>query len=246
MMCRTCGAGPFARLADVRQHHREVHGVVGASRGPDGRFGSSTGEPRPRVRERTRGPRRIEDVTGAPDAGISADPLPADLPATDPAPRPAPSRPTVNAPTIHITPEARAQSVSDAVRDALPLPLLADLIRTLSIAVSEADGAGEAGYLSPIQSTQVAVLLYDSTVDLVVTRFKGDVTRFKAGLAVVVILASKGGVHARAIRDRVRERQALRQSEAIAASIEDDDVDPVVRAMRLQSVGMMSNAEGVG
>ena len=245
MMCRTCGAGPFARLADVRQHHREVHGVAGPGRGPDGRFGGAPAD-RPRIRSR-----KIEDGAGGPTpavpVGIGSD---VDSAGSDPAEfvsaRPQPSRPVVNAPTIHITPEARAQSVSDAVRDALPLPLLADLIRTLSIAVSEADGAGEAGYLSPIQSTQVAVLLYDSTVDLVVTRFRGDVTRFKAGLAVVVILASKGGVHARAIRERVRERQARAQSAAILASVEDDDVDPIVRAMRLQGQGRMSNAEGVG
>jgi hypothetical protein len=240
--CRRCGAGPFATLVEVRAHHRDVHGLRSAipARDESGRIAPT----RVRVRERPRG-RRIESVTGAPDP----EPLP---PATEPEPAPeparGPSRPTVNAPTIHITPEARAQSVSDAVREAMPLPLLSDLIRTLSIAVSEADGAGEPGYLSPIQSTQVAVLLYDSTVDLVVTRFKGDVSRFKAGLAVVVILAAKGRVHGSAIRARIRERQAAREADAIIAAAHEngrDDLTPIEAAMLMQRGVIRANEEGV-
>jgi hypothetical protein len=217
---------------EVRQHHREVHGL---GSGGNAR-GSFTPDSRPRVRERkAAGPRRIEDVTGAPVPAEAAPAADGAEEAPDPAPRPAPSRPVINAPSITISPESRALSVSEAVRDALPLPLLADLIRTLSVAVSEADGAGEAGYLSTIQSTQVAVLLYDSTVDLVVTRFKGDVSRFKAGLAVVVILASKGSVHGRAIRDKARNRMAERAAEAvIEATTEDDALTPLERAYALQ------------
>ncbi len=106
-----------------------------------------------------------------------------------------------------MTPELRTESVRDSIRDALPMQTLADLLHSLSIAVSEADGAGPAGYLSPIQCTQVAVLLYDSTIDLVADRFNGNVSRFKAAMAVVVILASKGTVHARAIKIKLAERR---------------------------------------
>jgi hypothetical protein len=239
MVCRTCGE-IFPGLVAIRAHHRAVHGL--------GSGGAAGGTPDPRPRVRERGRRRIESVTGAPDASLPSEPSAADdRPDDAPAPRPAPSRPSINAPTIHISPEARAQSVSDAVRDAMPLPMLADLIRTLSVAVSEADGAGEAGYLSPIQSTQVAVLLYDSTVDLVVGRFKGDVSRFKAGLAVIVILASKGGVHGRAIRDKARARMAQAEHDAIMASVTDEDseLSPIDRALRLQTSRAYSNDEGI-
>lgn len=127
--------------------------------------------------------------------------------------------PEIRQPSIRITPEYRAAGTADAVRDALPLPLLADLIRNLSISISEADGAGERGWLSPIQSTQIAALLHDGTVDFVVRYFNGNVTRFKAALAVVVILASKGSVHARAIGVRINERGKPRQiTQADAAS----------------------------
>jgi hypothetical protein len=96
--------------------------------------------------------------------------------------------------------------MADAIRESLPLPLVADFVRFCSQAISAADGAGDAGWLSPIQATQIAALIYDSTVDLVVTRFNGNVTRFKAVLAIVIIAMSKGPVHAAAIRARIAER----------------------------------------
>jgi len=102
------------------------------------------------------------------------------------------------------------QGIADAVRDALPLQTVADLVRSLSVALSEADGAGEAGYLSPIQCTQVAFLIHDSTVGFVVSRFEGRVDRFKLAMAVIVILASKGTIHARAIGQKMAARQAAR------------------------------------
>jgi hypothetical protein len=101
----------------------------------------------------------------------------------------------------------RTEGVREAIRDALPMSTLADLLHAVSVAVSEADGAGEAGYLSPIQCTQVAFLLYDSTIDLVVSRFDGNVGRFKAAMAVTLILVSKGTIHARAIGAKVSARR---------------------------------------
>lgn len=217
MTCRRCEAvgvvATFPDLASVRAHYREAHANVYIG-GPRPVAGPPTG-PAPRVRERGRGRRRIEDMTGEHQVSTGdgpAGPIPSDdgpEPSED-APRSAfrPSRPVVSSPTIHITPELRAQSVSDAIRDALPLTVMADLIHTISVAVSEADGAGEPGHLSPIQCVQVATLLYDATIDLVVSRFGGNVTRFKASMAVLIILVAKGRVHGAAIRDRLRERAA--------------------------------------
>jgi hypothetical protein len=163
----------------------------------------------------SRATRRIEDVLGGaqpdgptPDDGDSPSPD-ADTDAAQPSSssgRLRPSRAQVSAASVRISPELRAEGVRDSIRDAMPLELLADIIRSLSVAISEADGAGEAGYLSPIQSTQIATLLYDSTVDLVVDRFAGDVGRFKAGMAVLLIVVSKGRVHAVAIRARIADR----------------------------------------
>lgn len=179
-----------------------------------------TGTPTPRVAKH-----RIEDAFGAgpasPDPGTPSpepDPSPVsgDGPA-GPAPSPRASRATVAAPSIRISPEQRSASVADAVRDALPIATVADLLIGLSRAISDLDGAGEAGVLSPIQATQVASLLYDSTVDLVISRFGGDVTRFKAGLAITIILISKGKIHAQAVGARIAERRAIAKGKADAA-----------------------------
>jgi hypothetical protein len=138
-----------------------------------------------------------------------------------------------------IAPEMREASVRDAVRDALPIPLLADLIRTISVSVSELDGAGEAGYLSPIQCTQVAVLMHDATIDFVVGRFGGDVTRFKAALAVMVILLSKGTIHARAVRGKLSQRRAARIAAATAELAQPETGDYV-------PAGYSANGNGNG
>lgn len=247
--CKVCGAviDGFAAFGQHARAHK--------------RAGEFAPGPRPRVRERgvgRRGPRRIEDVSGAPagrpvSGSPSVEPEP-DSGGRSPAPGAPesldpnrPSRPTVNAPTIRISPEHTAAGVREAIRDAMPLAMLADLVRTLSIAISEADGAGPAGYLSEIQSTQVASLLYDATVDLVVDRFHGDVTRFKAGMAVVIIVVAKGKVHATAVRDRIRERQARGREAAILRDAEDEPTDPIARAMSLQrATAMGPNVEGLG
>ena len=166
------------------------------------------------------GPRRIEDVSGSADRPGGVPPASGDAsprvahpePSADPETSPTggrlrPTRPQVSQPVIRISPEMRTEGVRDAIRDALPMSTLADLLHAVSVAVSEADGAGEAGYLSPIQCTQVAFLLYDSTIDLVVSRFDGNVGRFKAAMAVTLILVSKGTIHARAIGSKVQARR---------------------------------------
>lgn len=205
--CKACGATfeTFGALGShVSQQHRRPRSGERAG-------GVSRETPAPVVPS---GSRRIEDAGGGdpgpvpPDGHTAAGPSP-DEPTGG---RLRPSRPQLTQPILRMTPELRTESVRDAIRDALPLATLADLLHALSVAVSEADGAGPAGYLSPIQCTQVAVLLYDSTVDLVADRFDGNVGRFKAMMAVVVILASKGTVHARAIRVKLDERRAARYS----------------------------------
>ena len=107
---------------------------------------------------------------------------------------------------VHPTVAAVQGSVKDAVRDAFDVTMLAGLVRDFSVTLSDADGAGEAGHLSATQSMMVARLMYDSTVDFVVDRFGGNVGRFKMALAVMVVVLSKGSVHARAIALRVNER----------------------------------------
>lgn len=209
--CRTCGA-TFPTFSDMGRHAAEHRAA--------GNRGSIP--PVAGVSRETPGPRRIEDVSGpasappgeVPPASDGSPSLPGD-PAGPDSPQPTggrlrPSRPQLSQPAIRISPEQRTESVRDSIRDALPMQTLADLLHAISVAISEADGAGPAGYLSPIQCTQVAVLLYDSTVDLVASRFDGNVSRFKAGMAVVLILTSKGTVHARAIRQKLDERRAVR------------------------------------
>ena len=134
-----------------------------------------------------------EHPTPEPDAGPPAEPRtpkvghPSERPASDPVNR----------------------SIStQSVRDALSEQMLAKLIRDLSRAISEWDGAGERGVFSAIESAEIAGLLYDQTIDLVVRRFAGDVNRFKAAIAMLIILAGKGRIHAAAIAERNRRSRA--------------------------------------
>src|ERR1035437_7171033 len=107
---------------------------------------------------------------------------------------------------VHPTVAAVQGSVKDAVRDAFDVTMLAGLVRDFSVSLSDADGAGQAGHLSATQSMMVARLMYDSTVDFVVDRFGGNVGRFKMALAVMVVVLSKGSVHAKAIGVKINER----------------------------------------
>lgn len=227
--CSTCGEvlGSFGALGVHKQAHKR-----------EGQQGPAA----PKVRRH-----RIEEVVpGAVDPGIPSPDLDVSA-AAEPLARP--SRPTVASPSIRISPEQRAQSVADAVRDALPISTLADMLQALSRSISEMDGAGEAGVLSPIQSVQVASLLYDATVDLVVDRFGGDVTRFKAGLAVLIVLIAKGRVHAVAISARISERRAIAKGKATAQAVlqatEGDEAPlDVFEAARRREA--MLRAQGIG
>ncbi len=86
--------------------------------------------------------------------------------------------------------------------------MLAEIIRNLSVVVSEWDGAGEAGVFSRIEAGQLAQLLHEPTLDLVDRYFAGNANRFRLGIAAVIILLGKGRVHAKAIRLRAAERRA--------------------------------------
>jgi hypothetical protein len=94
------------------------------------------------------------------------------------------------------------------VEDALTRATLAELFRSLSRAISEWDGAGERGVFTATEAATIADLLYDQTIDVVVRRFAGDVSRFKAVLAVAIIAAGKGRIHAAAIAERQRRIRA--------------------------------------
>ena len=101
--------------------------------------------------------------------------------------------------------------------------ILADLIRQLSEVISEMDGAGPDGMFSPIQARQLAMLLHDATVDLVVARCAGNVSRFKLGMAAAIIVIGKGRVHAAAIGRTIASRRVQ-----LDDGSEDDapDMDP--------------------
>jgi hypothetical protein len=145
-------------------------------------------------------PRRIEDLGPPADGSTDGQAGPkVDPPASGPGPR-------VSQPPVHPTIGAVQGSVRDAVRDAFDVTVLADIIRDFSVTLSEADGAGEPGHLSKAQAMMLSKLMYDSTVDAIVDRFGGNVGRFKMALAALVILLSKGSVHARAIAEKVNAR----------------------------------------
>lgn len=96
----------------------------------------------------------------------------------------------------------------ERLRVELDQPLLAEIIRNLSVVLSDWDGAGEAGQFSRIEAGQLAMLLHEPTLDLVDRYFGGNVNRFRLGIAAVIILLGKGRVHAKAIRARAAERRA--------------------------------------
>jgi hypothetical protein len=85
------------------------------------------------------------------------------------------------------------------VAEALTEADLASLLVMVSHAVSEADGAGPAGEFSQSEAALIARLLHDQTIDFVIHRFEGDVGKFKASAALLVIAVGKGRVHLQAI-----------------------------------------------
>ena len=157
--------------------------------------------------------RRASLKAAGPAASFAGAPEPVpltDAPPAGEAGSGAPSRPA--APFVVQPPLRLGQAFTDATaRDLvgreLTAEVLADLIRQLSEVISEMDGAGPDGVFSPIQSRQLAMLLHDATVDLVVARFAGNVSRFKLGMAAAIIIIGKGRVHAAAIGRTIASRR---------------------------------------
>jgi hypothetical protein len=245
-VCYVCGIGLPSR--DARRAHYAAehpkHRVTWRGRNPlvidpDGteREIDKTTEARMRrvaIRAAlAKGSRRIEDLTGAAAAATSSGSgigsTSTGREAADPAAPPPPgprSGVTVRQAPIRPTGAATAAPTREAVREALEVGLLADIIRDFSIALSEADGAGEAGHLSHIQARQVATLAYDATVDFIVDRFGGNVTRFKLALACLIILAAKGRVHIRAIAAKARRSTDDLEPGALEPPLADDWTGP--------------------
>lgn len=210
-LCYICGQ-TFPTPEDRRAHMTAEHpGMRLAWRGRNPILIDAQGSERvvtKAERDKLRKPAPVGSTTpaeGPPDGG--------GVPGTPPVVEPSRARPFVVQPAPRITPGVRAEIDRASVADAFTSRMLADVIRQLSVAISEMDGAGPAGELTQIQSAQIASLLYDSTIDLIVARFGGSVGRFKLALAVLIILAAKGRVHAEAIAARIRERQARAEAE---------------------------------
>ncbi len=222
-VCYVCGAG-FPDLPGRNAHMAAEHAgyriewverdpvVVDpeGSRRPIGkaeqqrlrRGAKSAQAPKAPARSSTR-PKRARSIESIAAGG----PSDGNVPASDDGPAAIGPRPSVIQPTVRITPEQRMSSVREDLAETFTVDMLATIVLDLSKMVSEFDGAGEDGYLSRIQSVQVASLLYDSTLDMIVSRFRGDVGKFKMALAVVVMIAAKGRVHAKAIAAKVTPRR---------------------------------------
>lgn len=141
--------------------------------------------------------------------GTVADASPDSQSAESGDPSPEPRTPRVGKPAERPKADPINRAISrQSVEDALTRATLAELIRSLSRAISEWDGAGERGVFSATEAATIADLLYDQTIDVVVRRFAGDVSRFKAVLAVCIIAAGKGRIHAAAIAERQRRIRA--------------------------------------
>jgi len=110
--------------------------------------------------------------------------------------------PTIDGSPAIIPPVTPAPITREAIKLALDQPMLAEMIRNLSVVISDWDGAGEAGQFSRIEAGQLAMLLHDPTIDAVQRFFGGNVNRFRLALAAGIILLGKGRIHARAIQSR--------------------------------------------
>lgn len=144
---------------------------------------------------------------GEPPSGTDAPPAAGDASGSTGSTEPpaAPPGPRVGRQVMRPPSDPIARGVSrGSVEEAFTVAMLADMIRQGSRVLSDWDGAGERGTFSAIESTQLATLLYDQTVDVIVRRFGGNVGRFKAGIAVIIIVAGKGRVHAAAYAERQR------------------------------------------
>jgi len=199
--------------------------IIGASalkrmRGTARKVSGGTPTPRTRLAHVSRRaapapePPMVETPTGDPDAPpyfVQAQPPHFDAGGAHVGPTP-------TGPAGEAVPEAPTAAVSrETLRLALDQPTLAEMIRNLSMVLSDWDGAGEAGHLSRIEAGQLAMLLHDPTLDLVQRYFGGNINRFRLALAAVVLLLGKGRVHARAIAAKRAAAEA-----ASAAQTADD------------------------
>lgn len=213
--CRSCGevfgSAAAVRWHRARDHRRDVRESSTPADSPAPAVSPDSPQASPEG-----SPRRIEELT-QPSADVT----------TSETRQIRPPRPQVRQRAIRFDHHATGPATAEAVREALPLDTLAGLVRTLSISLSEADGAGPSGYLSEVQATQIAYLLHDATVEFVARRFRGQVDRFKVLLAVIIIIAAKGPVHVRAIRAKAAARAHLTGAEHESP----DDVDPIGRGL---------------
>lgn len=197
--CRRCGQ-TFPRLVDVRMHGIADHGDASGWDTLRAKRAGQAAAPRGR---RTRV--RIEDIA------------PSDPPDDDAGPR-------VSGGAGRVPFVEQAASPSGPTRESIALALtdsdLADIFVMLSKALADADGAGEAGVLLRSEAALIAKLVHESTVDLIVRRFEGNVERAKLALAVVVLLFARGRIHAQAIYRRMAAERAARAYTAQAAAAE--------------------------
>jgi hypothetical protein len=143
-----------------------------------------------------------------------------DAPAVEPGEAVDSPVPTVrdNAPGLHrirqMAPPASLVS-RGVVEAAFTREFLASTLQEGSRILSEWDGAGAPGTFSAAEAAQIANLVYDPTVSLIIDRFGGRVDRFKMMLAGAIILGGRGRYHVAAIGKRTRDRvEARRAAEA--------------------------------
>ena len=123
------------------------------------------------------------------------------------------------------------------VEAAFTREFLASNIQECSRILSEWDGACIQGTFSATEAAQIATLLYDPTVSVIIDRFGGKVDRFKMMLAAAIILGGRGRYHVRAIGAKAKERtDAARarkatpietpEREAMTAPVETATIEP--------------------
>lgn len=231
-LCHICGA-TFPTLAERNAHRATAHpGTRSEWRGRELWIIEADGSERRLNATGLRKLRRGEPAEPAADEPEPDEPgaAPADdagIPSNEPPREPEPDSPTVHQrpPRPRVMQQAEPRITRATLSDAFTVETLADLLRQLSQVVSEADGAGEAGWLSRTEAATLASLMYDSTLDLVIRRFAGDVGRFKVAVAILILLVGKGRVHAIAIGRKVREARAARAAE-LPAPAETPEAEP--------------------
>ena len=105
------------------------------------------------------------------------------------------------------------------------------------------DGAGDAGVFTPMESKQIAILIYDPIIEAITRYFGGDVNRFKRGIAVLIIMLGKGRVHFTAIRNKKKEQKLDDQN----TNFVPDEVEPTQNSDdTMARLAKMQRENGVG